>query len=392
MPEAVSTNSSGLGQLAPSAVDATFGRAVTGDSTTVPENSLWLPMWAAEVIHAYDEYQIFESKVDTRTIVSGTSLEFPMTGTIELKEAWAAGEELSGGGSRTNKFTIKLDERPIAAHFELDNVDLMIEQFEYRSELARQTGQTLANARDRQLAALIAKGAATASRRPVAGTAIGLDATYDGNEYSDAAFDPIQKYAAVAPTTAQRAAAALKLLEVIDDHLVYAQEANIPEGGWYLCVDPRTFQDIRKLGVADSVADVGIKQPFFAGIAEQGGLGMNLAQHGGIKEMLTYMGVTICKSNHLPKDVYNVIGTAVAGRASDGEYDSNYAGDYEGIIGLLWKREGVASLKKQGLKVNTVEDVRRNTQFTVASMFNGGGVLSPELCATISAETVVSAP
>ena len=35
----------------------------------------------------------------------------------------------------------------------------------------------------------------------------------------------------------------------------------------------------------------------------------------------------------------------------------------------------------QGLKVDTVDDVRRNTTFTVASMMGGTGVLRPELAA-----------
>ena len=32
-----------------------------------------------------------------------------------------------------------------------------------------------------------------------------------------------------------------------------------------------------------------------------------------------------------------------------------------------------------GMKVDTVQDVRRNTQFTVASMMKGTGILKPEM-------------
>jgi hypothetical protein len=41
--------------------------------------------------------------------------------------------------------------------------------------------------------------------------------------------------------------------------------------------------------------------------------------------------------------------------------------------------ECVASLRKTGLVVDTVDDVRRNTTFTVASMLSGTGILKPEL-------------
>jgi len=119
--------------------------AQTGYSAAIGDVDLWIPTWSGEVMHAYDQYNVFEPMVDTRTIVNGTTIEFPVTGTIALKDKWEAGEELSGGGSTTKKYSISLDRRPIAAHFELDNIDVMREQFEFRSELARQAGLTLAN-------------------------------------------------------------------------------------------------------------------------------------------------------------------------------------------------------------------------------------------------------
>jgi hypothetical protein len=50
----------------------------------------------------------------------------------------------------------------------------------------------------------------------------------------------------------------------------------------------------------------------------------------------------------------------------------------------MWLPEAVAALKLQGLKVDTVDDVRRNTTFTVASMMGGTGVLRPECAAVIT--------
>ncbi len=41
--------------------------------------------------------------------------------------------------------------------------------------------------------------------------------------------------------------------------------------------------------------------------------------------------------------------------------------------------ECVASLRKTGLAVDTEDDIRRNTTFTVASMMSGTGILKPEL-------------
>ena len=55
------------------------------------------------------------------------------------------------------------------------------------------------------------------------------------------------------------------------------------------------------------------------------------------------------------------------------------------IKAVTFQSGAVAALKLQGLKVDTVDDVRRNTVFTVASMMAGTGVLKPE-CATVHSD------
>ena len=113
-------------------------------------------------MYAYDQYRMFEPLVESRTIASGRAMEFPIMGTVNMKPAWFAGEELIGNtGDHVSKtFSVTLDNRPIASYFELDNIDLMITQWQYRQELARQAGQTLANARDLQIGAYIVRAAA----------------------------------------------------------------------------------------------------------------------------------------------------------------------------------------------------------------------------------------
>ena len=246
-------------------------------------NKLWLSIWSGETIHAYDEYNMFESLVDSKTISSGVAMEFPITGTVALNAAWNAGVELVGSttDSASATIAIKLDKRPIAAHFEIDNVDLMQTQWEFRSELARQAGMTLGNARDKQIAAYVARAAAedlnfnTAwdgdGTPPVVGTAdpraLSCGPVYLSGFYFDLGRS--------ASTQAQRAAAALEALKACEDFVVYLQEINAPTDGVYLAVDPRSFQDIRALGVArsDGVTVASNMQPMFGGVAAAGCVG-----------------------------------------------------------------------------------------------------------------------
>lgn len=360
-------------------------RTAVGDGLSGPiagANKLWLSIWSGETIHAYDEYNMFESLVDSKTISSGVAMEFPVTGTVALNAAWNAGVELIGSttDSASATIAIKLDKRPIAAHFEIDNVDLMQTQWEFRSELARQAGMTLGNARDRQIAAYIARAAAEDLNYNAAYDGDGTPALYLGADPRGMKSGPVflnAKFFDLGTSSsaiADRQAAALEALKACEDFVVYLQEINAPTDGVYLAVEPRAFQDIRSLGVATTQAQASNLQPMFGGVAAAGGLGVALTQGlNNLTDTLQYMGVTIVKSNHLP----------VANTTGIGEARYNLTFGDAGICGLLFQRNAVAALKLQGLKVDTVDDIRRNTTFTVASMMAGTGVLRPECAAVL---------
>ena len=345
--------------------------ATPGGATAL--NKLWLPVWSGEVIHAYDEVNQFEGLTTHKTIPSGRKMEFPITGTVNLKTAWAAGEELVGqeGSSATSTtFAVELDSRPMAAHFELDNVDLMITQWEYRAELARQAGLTLANARDKQLYAYLVRASVEAQRTNDPRPSMSLDNTC----YADSKYTHLGSTSA---TASQRTDAALGVLQCIEDFVVHLQSNNIDTNNVYCCVSVQAFQDIRALGVARVVADnPGEMQPMFGGVAAAGGLGAAYTQGlNNLGDTLTYMGVTIMKSNHML--------TTDAPSIGESRYSLDFAASE--IKSVIWQAGAVASLRLQGLKVDTVDDIRRNTTFTVASMMGGTGVLAPERAAFITA-------
>ena len=333
---------------------ANFGLGTSVDGAN-DMGKLWLPIWSGEVLHAYDQFRMFEPMVTSKSISSGRTIEFPITGTVNLKAAWDAGEYLVGGdNSASSQFTIELDKRPMAAHFELDNIDLMVTQWEYRQELARQAGQTLANARDKQVAAYIALAAASAK---IADDPRTLD---------------LPDVFAVSAAVIDDAAEALKVLEGIEEFCVDLQMNDVPVQGCYCVVTPRLFQQIRRLGVADAQEEAVSMQPMFGGVAMAGGLGAPLTQGmNSLSDSLVYMGVTITKSNHIP--------TANYAANAIGEARYNVQGADATVRGMIFCAEAVAAVRKTGLVVDTEDDIRRNTTFTVASMYSGTGVLKPEL-------------
>jgi hypothetical protein len=393
----------------------------------------WLPIWSGEVLNAYDQYNVFEPMVMTETIESGTTKRFPITGTVGHIGVWNAGDELIGSKDIDNPgwFDISLDQRPMASFFELDDIHLMLTQWDYRSELARQAGLKLSYIRDKQIACMIAQGAFTAARRPFSDNYNGMNV---GGASSilppDSRFNVLGLRGANAT---DRTDAALLLLEYLERYMVRLAEIDATMGEVYCAVTPQAFHDIRALGIARDSTGLqgGAGRPFFGGVAEAGGLGTGLSNGMfGIAESLDYMGVKIIKSNHLgeldhakvesgitntTRGTISSVGklsnngnVGVIGDLGDAKYNFNWfdgTRNDDTVVGnsgvantsdvltpvkaLIWQRSGVCSLRLQGMKVETVKDVRRGTFFTVASIMGGAGVLRPELCGAIQGSYTV---
>ena len=358
---------------------------------TAGENKLWLPLWSGEVIHAYDQYNMFESVLNTKSLTGGYSWDFPVTGTIGLNASWNAGVELGGySGSKnfeTTTFKVQLDKRPMATHFETDNIDLLVTQWDYRSELARQAGLTLANTRDKQLAASLMMAGAMEP--------LGINKTTSGGSIADPRFSSniFPLAGLVSKVSSGNAgdsvklcteATALNILKEIEEYLVTMQENDLPTQNVYCVVTPKVFQVIRSLGVARTITGGVTTQtiqsnafgnsPMFGSSSFYAGLGARLdVGLNGLTDTLEYMGVTIMKSNHIPNNVdYSVAGSEI------GSKKYNLTFNKFDTFGIIFQSESVAGLSLQGMKVDTVQDVRRNTQFTVASMLKGTGIIKPE--------------
>ena len=326
-------------------------------------NKLWLPLWSGEVINAYDQYNIFENLISSKSLTGSFSYEFPVTGLVSLNASWDAGEELVGGDSSSTTFKVNLDKRPMAAHFETDNVDLLITQWDYRSELARQAGLTLSSTRDKQIvSALIAASVAAPLTSDPRGLAV-------ANFPAPAIVNTTTAAIGVSVSNCQDAVA-LTILQKIENYLVFMQENDYPVQNVMCAVPPKVFQVIRALGIPRSGNTTFANQPMFGASDAYGGAGMNIqAGMNALSDSLDYMGVKIVKTNHIPR------ATVAAGQAK-----YNLTCGTVDIFGIIFQKEAVAGLSLMGMKVDSIQDIRRNTQFTVASMLKGTGILRPELC------------
>ena len=122
-----------------------------------------------------------------------------------------------------------------------------------------------------------------------------------------------------------------------------------------------------------------------------------------LQDSLEYMSCRIIKSNHIPN--WDAQDSTPGSPTPTYPYQKQVIGEarynldflleeggalvlttgtrtQKGVKGMIWQSKAIASLSHQGMKVDSVEDIRRNTNFTVASMMAGTGVLRPE-CASL---------
>ena len=66
-----------------------------------------------------------------------------------------------------------------------------------------------------------------------------------------------------------------------------------------------------------------------------------------------------------------------------GAAGSDTTGVINVVRAIMFTPEAIGAIRLQCIQVDAVDDVRRNTTFTVASMMSGTGVLRPECAAVI---------
>jgi len=260
---------------------------------------------------------------------------------------------------------------------------LLVTQWDYRSELARQAGLTLANTRDRQIVSALIAASVVA---PLASDPRGLQVA----NFPAPAVVATGTQAIGVEVSACTETIALSILQNIENYLVFMQENNYPVQNVYCAVPPKVFQVIRALGIPRTMSNnVNTSTaPLFGASSDFGGVGAPLSVGmNSMMDSLDYMGVKIVKTNHIPRS------NLASFNNSQGIGGAKYNLDCStvNIFGMIFQPEAVAGLSLMGMKVDTVQDVRRNTQFTVASMLKGTGILRPELCQLLVGTTSAAA-
>jgi hypothetical protein len=310
-----------------SRLGAANGAAANFDQT----NALFLKVFAGEVLTAFDETNVMKDLHVSRTISSGKSAQFPVSGKANAAYHTPGTPLLGAQTINHNEVVVNIDDVLIADTFIAD-IDEAKNHYDVRAEYSRLLGMALAKQFDvrlLQLAVLAARSSATVS----------------GGNGGSAITDADSK-----TNGASLAASIFEAAKIMD-------EKDVPENERVAIVKPAQYYNLVQ------TTDVINRDWGGSGVYADG-------------TVLRVAGVQIVKSNNVPST--NV--SAVSGE------NNTYHGDFSTTAAVVMQKQALGTVKLMDLAVEkTSGDFNIQYQGTLmaAKYAMGHGVLRPECAVEI---------
>jgi hypothetical protein len=351
------------GQTAPSRVG--FNDA-TSDGSFAQDNALFLKKFSGEILQTFEESNIFKPLHTIRTIESGKSAQFPVTG-IASANYHTPGENIAEQGGTPDKYlsdirkserVINIDKMLVASTF-LANIDDVKNHYDIRSVYANELGKALAVRFDTALAKVFI--AAARSSAVITGGKTGGVLDVSANAMGTGA-DSLDDSDETDPTGAELVAALFTAAQKLDEN-------DVPSDGRFCVLRPQEYYKL--VTGADASNSFNLVSAVNKDI---GGVG-SIAS-GTIPQIA---GISIFKSNHIPNS--DLTGVATGDGAADNDVfgaGNGYNGDFSSTIGLVSHSAAVGTVKLLDLATESEYQIERQGTLFVAKYAMGHGVLRPE--------------
>jgi hypothetical protein len=333
--------------------DAASANALPSGGT----NELFLKVFAGEVLTTFAENNIMMPLHRVRTITSGKSASFPVTGVASAKYH-TAGESVydTSTPEYLTQFNhaervLYIDDLLISGTF-MSSLDEAKNHYDVRSIYSTEIGRELASVADKNLLRTVIGGARASVDRFG-----GASTTYLGESYvGDGAADGYSGD------------------ELVDHMFRIAQkmdEKNVPGTDRFCVLNPAHYYLL-------------INENKDAINRDYGNEGNGSVANPG--EMISVAGIRVMKSNNLPSANEATSHDALHGSAGvmndvNAVTDDGYSGeDYSKTVGVAFHKEAIGTVKLMDLGLETEYSVERQGNLLLAKYAMGHGVLREECC------------
>ena len=297
-------------------------------------NDLFLKVFSGEVLATFGRENLMLNMTTTRTISSGKSAQFPVTGTI-ASGYHTVGNEIVGTQVKHNEKIINIDDM-LLAHAFLAEIDELKNHYDVRSQYSTEMGQSLAKKVDQhllQLVVLASAGSATITGGNGGSNVVDSDCKTNATSMVASIFEAVQKL----------------------------DEKDVPTSDRYCVVTPDVYyqlSNIDKLVSRDFSSNNG---DFSKG------------------QVLMVGGVRIVKSN-TAVTAFTDQSSAISGTNNTYNVDAQHVG------AVVFHKSAVGSVKLKDLVLENTYDPRRLGNLMTARLAMGSGILRPESAVRIIAQ------
>jgi len=346
----------------------------TTDGSFAQDNALFLKKFSGEILQTFEESNVFKALHTIRTIESGKSAQFPVTG-IASANYHTPGEniaEANDGGTplefsylsdikKTEKI-INIDKMLVASTF-LANIDDVKNHYDIRSIYANELGKALAVRFDTALAKVFlaaARDSANLATTP-AGSTYDVAAEAFGRGGLDGS--DVGTF-----TGAQLVGALFACAQRMDEN-------DVPSDGRFCVLRPAEYYKL--VTGADNNNTFSLTSVINSDIGGQGSIAT-----GNVPQIA---GISLYKSNHIPS-------TNLGGSDPDGDANNNpfggstgYNSDFRNTFGIVSHSSAVGTVKLLDLATESEYQIERQGTLFVAKYAMGHGVLRPECAIELAA-------
>lgn len=320
--------------------------------------ALFLKVFANETLATFEETNVMKGVLQSRTIASGKSAQFPVSGRASAF-FHQVGNNIADAGSGLS--TILHDERLIFVDNKLTSavviadIDEAMNHYDVRSLYSSELGRALAKRFDQlgiHVTILAARAAATITGLNGGSVVSDANMATQGVALSKALFDSAQKL----------------------------DEKDVPKEDRYAVISPAMYynliRDPTTTQVTLTTVSTSIASSGFPLLNREISPGNGNYAKGLIYEVA---GFKLLVSNHIPStnitsgDAF--FGTGVGGAGANGNV---YHGDFTKTKGLAFHKSAVGLLKLRDLAVESERKIELQGQLTIAKMVIGMGILRPE--------------
>lgn len=332
--------------------------------------ALFLRVFSGEVLTAFEAACVMKDLHLIRTISSGKSAQFPVTGTAEAKFHTPGQNIADAGNSYLSNFkfaekVINIDGMVLSAAF-TPNVDDLMNHYDHRSIIATELGRSLAYAFDKQV--MYSLVAAARSAANISGAVSASGVTLAGGSVTDAAADD---------TAANLRSAIFKAIEILDTK-------DVPQEDRYVVLHPTQYYLLinnadNSLILNRDYGNDGNGSPASGRVYEIGGA--KIVKSNFVPVGKNLMADTDPNASGVQPDPF--FGNAAIENDVFGANGVGYAGNFTNHVATVFHKNAVGTVKLLDLAMESEYQIERQGTLMVAKMMCGTAPLRPECAVEI---------